>query len=95
MSTNDTKGLKKLRNTLTHPKYAEINARGIVSLNDKESNIIRSHMFPIFYVIPKYTESWIVSLVDKVVATYEFYFSYKTCLKYAIYYIYFLILYKI
>ena len=94
MSTNDTKGLKKLRNTLVHPKYAEINARSIVELNDKESNIIKSHMFPIFYTIPKYSESWLVSIIDKIVAVYEFYFSYKTTLKYATYYIYFLLILK-
>ena len=34
-------------------------------------------MFPSLpHKVPKYMESWIVSLVDKIVATYEFYCSY-------------------
>ena len=28
------------------------------------------------FVVPKYMESWIVSFVDKIVATYEFSYSY-------------------
>lgn len=95
MSDNNNPIHKKLRVTLTHPKYAVINASNLFILNDKEKNIIKSHMFPIFYTVPRYLESWLVSLVDKAVATYEFYSSYKSCLKYAMYYIYFLILFSI
>lgn len=55
-----------------HPKYASMNSKKYYMLSDKEINIIESHMFPIYYVLPKYLESWIVSLIDKLIATYEF-----------------------
>ena len=43
-----------------------------------EKDIIYSHMFPLIPTRPpKYLESWVVSLVDKVVATYEFASSYS------------------
>ena len=40
-------------------------------------------MFPIDIKIPKYFESWVVSGVDKVAATYEFYKKASKKLKYA------------
>ena len=51
-----------------HPKHAIVNASKITKLNDKEKNIILSHMFPIGYVLPKYKESIIVDIVDDVVS---------------------------
>lgn len=62
-----------------HPKDAVSNATNHFNLSEKEINIIESHMFPMDYRIPKYAESWVVSLVDKVLSFGEFYkkFSYK------------------
>lgn len=62
-----------------HPKDAVINATTHFNLSEKEINIIESHMFPVDYRVPKYAESWIVSLVDKVLSFGEFSkkFSYK------------------
>ena len=62
-----------------HPNEALINASNNFELSEKEVNIIQSHMFPVDYRIPKYAESWIVSLVDKVLSFGEFSkrFSYK------------------
>ena len=62
-----------------HPNEALINASNNFELSEKEENIIKSHMFPVDYRIPKYAESWIVSLVDKVLSFGEFSkrFSYK------------------
>ena len=38
-----------------------------------QKDIIVSHMFPLIpNKPPKFLESWVVSLVDKFVATYEF-----------------------
>ena len=51
-----------------HPNDALINASNNFELSEKEANIIKSHMFPVDYRIPKYAESWIVSLVDKVLS---------------------------
>ena len=51
-----------------HPNEAVINASKNFDLTEKEINIIKSHMFPVDYRVPKYAESWIVSLVDKVLS---------------------------
>ena len=55
-----------------HPNKAVINAKNNFELSEKEINIIETHMFPISYKVPKYAESWIVSIVDKVTSTGEF-----------------------
>ena len=55
-----------------HPNDAVINASNNFELSEKEINIIKSHMFPVDYRVPKYAESWIVSLVDKVLSFGEF-----------------------
>lgn len=60
-----------------HPYVSLKNASYYFDLTDREKDIIITHMFPnLPHRIPRYMESWIVSLVDKIVATYEFYCSY-------------------
>lgn len=60
-----------------HPYKSLENASKTFILTDLEKDIIINHMFPTLpHKVPKYLESWIVSLVDKIVATYEFYYSY-------------------
>lgn len=54
-----------------HNKTALKNAKRDFVLNNKEENIIDSHMFPLVPVVPKCKESILVSLVDKVCSTYE------------------------
>lgn len=56
---------KLLLFTVKHPNDAVKNAIKNFELSEKEVNIIKTHMFPIDYKIPKYAESWIVSFVDK------------------------------
>ena len=63
---------EKFVSTFNHPLKAEINALEKFNVNTKEADIIRSHMFPLNLVVPKYKESWIVSLYDKKVALSEF-----------------------
>ena len=58
--------------TVNHPKEAVDNARKTFGINEKEEDIIRTHMFPVDIKVPKYAESWIVSFVDKGVSTVEF-----------------------
>lgn len=61
-----------------HPKKAVDNADTMFILTDKEKDIIYSHMFPLIpNHVPKYMESWVVSIVDKCVASYEFATSYS------------------
>lgn len=54
-----------------HPKIALFNARKDYDINELEADIIARHMFPLTFTPPKYKESIIVCLVDKVLSTYE------------------------
>lgn len=63
-----TKGLKK---GSMHPIIALNNARREYTLNEKEENIIASHMFPMGEVVPNCRESWVVTTIDKLVALRE------------------------
>lgn len=49
-----------------HPTIAKENAIKYFAINEKEQNIIESHMFPTSSVVPKSKEAWIVTLADKV-----------------------------
>ena len=85
----DKKGLEMPR---IHPFLALNNSLKEHRLNLKEKNIIISHMYPIGLIKPVYLESWIVSFVDKGVATYE-YINYKfkdMCALYIIFFINFI-----
>lgn len=63
---------EKFVSTFNHPLKAEVNALEKFNVSPKEADIIRSHMFPLNFIVPKYKESWIVSLYDKKVAINEF-----------------------
>lgn len=77
-------GLKdKFLSMINHSLKAEINALEKFNVSPKEADIIRSHMFPINTIVPKYKESWIVSLYDKKVALGEFSFKLGYKLRYA------------
>lgn len=66
----------KLTSMFEHPVKALENAESHFYLSDMQKDIIVSHMFPLIpNKPPKFLESWVVSLVDKCVATYEFGFS--------------------
>lgn len=62
---------KSSKELVNHPNVASINAQKEFKLNDLEINAIESHMFPLSKTLPKYKESWLLTLVDKSVATYE------------------------
>ena len=56
---------KRLDTLERHPRYSFETASKHFDLNDKEKNIILSHMFPVVpKYLPKYLESWIVDIVD-------------------------------
>ena len=73
----------KLKSTFTHPKKALETANANFKLSKKEQDMIVSHMFPVYISIPKYMESWIISVVDKVVATSELSLKFKFKFRYA------------
>lgn len=54
-----------------HPRIALRNAQEIMNLTDLEQDIILKHMFGATFDLPKYAESWIVTLMDKESAVCE------------------------
>ncbi|ULQ58754.1 hydrolase [Brucepastera parasyntrophica] len=56
---------------LLHPRIALENARVITKLNRREEEIIALHMFPLCGRFPRFLETYIVSLVDKICAFME------------------------
>ncbi len=77
VDNSDIDVTKRLDVLINHPKYALINSKRYFNLSDKEEDIISSHMFPVALRSPKYMESWIVDLVDNVVAVTEALYSTK------------------
>ena len=66
-----------------HPYLSLENACNNFDLSALEKDIIINHMFPTLpHKVPKYIESWLVSLIDKSVAIYELYCSYGRTLVY-------------
>lgn len=51
-----------------HPSLAVINAKKEFNINDREENAIISHMYPVNFCLPRYKESWIVAIADKIVS---------------------------
>lgn len=56
-----------------HARRALINAREDFELNKIEENIIDTHMFPLNLRFPKYRESIIIGIADKVCTIKEFF----------------------
>ena len=73
----DLHGFKSKFSMFFHPYKSLDNSKKYFNLTDMEEDIIITHMFPTLpHKVPKYLESWIVSGVDKIIATSEFYYSY-------------------
>lgn len=71
VDNEDVNVTKRLDVLINHPKYALANSKRYFEINEKEEDIITSHMFPVALKTPKYAESWIVDIVDNVVAVGE------------------------
>ena len=75
-----SKFIENMKFQYQHTIIAADNAKKYFNASEKEINIIKTHMFPI--TLPsKYLEGWIVSLVDKGVATYEYTLKLKNIIK--------------
>lgn len=62
------------QHSLVHPKLSLQNAEKVFDLNNKERNIILSHMWPIPGApLPRSREAWLVCMADKICATREMY----------------------
>ena len=55
----------------THPKEALKQAMSITDLNAKEKDIIKNHMWPVTPALPKYKETYLITLIDKYFAVVE------------------------
>lgn len=62
---------RKPHHAYKHPLYALNNAKKDFKLNGIEKNMISSHMFPLCFVFPKYRESFLLCLADKISAVQE------------------------
>ena len=56
-----------------HPRIALRNAEKITDLSDMEKDIIIKHMWGATLGVPKYRETWVVSLVDDYAAVDEYF----------------------
>ena len=70
--SEDLGNMNSISRCIVHPYVASLNANQVFGLNEKEKNAIESHMFPLNTILPKYKESWLLTIVDKFVAMYEF-----------------------
>lgn len=70
-TSDDFDNITEIKKLNLHPTIASKNALKDFKLNKIEKNAIESHMFPMGKTLPKYKESWILTAVDKSVATYE------------------------
>ena len=61
----------------THPKVALKHASTFFNLNDKEKDMILKHMWPVTLAVPKYKETFIITLVDKYFAVAEAFIKIK------------------
>ena len=71
-TNKDFNGITGIKKGIEHPNIAYDNAKKEFKLNEVEKNAITSHMFPLGHELPKYKESWVLTTVDKGVATYEY-----------------------
>ena len=55
----------------THAKTAYENAQKIFCLNKKEKDIILKHMWPVTLAVPRYRETFLITLLDKYFAYSE------------------------
>ncbi len=65
------KSEKNRKHGFYHARRALINARRDFMLSEIEEDIIRKHMFPLNITPPKYRESVVVCIADKIVAAAE------------------------
>lgn len=54
-----------------HPRLAVKNAARLSKISDREADAILKHMWPLYPGMPKYKESYAVTLADKYAATLE------------------------
>lgn len=71
-------GNLRLLHGFTHAREALSTAQKQFELNDIERDVIRKHMFPLNIALPRYRETVIVTIADKVSAVLETFHSAQT-----------------
>lgn len=89
---DERSGKKRFLDTFTHPKRALNTAINNFNVNEIEKNIIVSHMFPIYISLPKYKESVLVNVIDKVIGGKELLRGFRCKCSYRFNYTYVLLL---
>ena len=92
---NERSGYRKLMDTFSHPKKALKTSLDNFDINNMEKNIIVSHMFPFYISIPRYKESFLVDIVDKIIGGYELFNEYSYKFRYKFNYLYLLVVFFI
>ncbi len=67
-----TQSRQPIRHSQFHPMAALDNASRLLTMNDKEQDMIVKHMWPVTVQKPKYAETYILTFVDKYCALIEF-----------------------
>lgn len=75
--TRDEDFAFRARLLLLHPKLALENASAAFDLTKKEQDIIVKHMWPLTLTFPRYAESFLVSMADKLCAVAEIVHLYR------------------
>lgn len=72
-----SKGIKRIKEMhgFSHPKTALINAERYFEIDERQADMIVKHMFPLTIIPPMNSGSWVVTAVDKCVATRELIFE--------------------
>lgn len=68
---NEADKKERFKSVFKHPNISVANSKKYFTLSKKEENIIKCHMFPLTLYIPKYKESWVVLMVDKMVSALD------------------------
>ena len=69
--TDEVKEKNGFMRLIKHPSIALLNAKKYYHLTPLQEDIIKTHMFPVTILPPKYLESWLVDIIDDFSAIYE------------------------
>lgn len=69
---NSLRGKGQPSHSAMHAAQAAENAAGITYISEMERDIIEKHMWPMTRPLPKYKETYVITLVDKYCAVLEF-----------------------
>ena len=72
IGANEASDAKRSSHGKEHPFVALENAKTYFSVDEREQDIITKHMFPKTLALPRYPESVVVSISDKLSAIYEY-----------------------